>query len=284
MKEIGKGQSDYNHSVIKPFLKWAGGKRWFVEQYANLLQIEYNRYIEPFLGSGAVFFHLMPKTAILSDSNKELINTYKAIKKNWPLVYRYLKEHHKRHSKKYFYTLRKSTTRSVESAAARFIYLNRTCWNGLYRVNRSGAFNVPIGTRTSVIFENDDFEQISEYLKNAKLYSCDFEKIIDMAGKNDLVFVDPPYTVSHNNNSFIKYNEKLFSWNDQERLCKALERAKTRGVKIIGTNACHEKIKNLYKNSFILKTVARNSLISGKKDARGTFEELIILMEDHQNE
>ena len=139
----------------KPFLKWAGGKRWFVTNHSDLLPQSFNRYIEPFLGSGAVFFHLQPQNALLGDSNKELVDTYRAIKSEWKLVYRYLRAHHTKHSKEYYYQIRKSRPISSASKAARFIYLNRTCWNGLYRVNLSGVFNVPIGTKSTVVFADD---------------------------------------------------------------------------------------------------------------------------------
>lgn len=264
-------------SKLTPFLKWAGGKRWFVSNFKDLIPQEFNRYIEPFLGSGAVFFYLCPEKAVLGDSNKELIDTYKAIKEKWKLVYRYLRKHHNNHSKDYYYKIRSSRPRSLASRAARFIYLNRTCWNGLYRVNLKGEFNVPIGTKSTVVFEDDCFDQISKVLQDAELHSTDFEELIDSAKKNDLIFVDPPYTVRHNNNGFIKYNEKLFSWNDQERLHKALERAKSRGAKILGTNAYHDNVINLYDNSFKTLNVKRNSSISSKVDSRKKFDELVIL-------
>jgi len=268
-----------NNSRLKPFLKWPGGKRWFVNKYGSLLPRTFNCYIEPFLGSGAVFFHLRPDRAILGDSNTELVNTYFAIKSNWKLVFRYLRQHHSQHSRNYYYKIRDSRPRSEVSRAARFIYLNRTSWNGLYRVNRAGIFNVPIGTRSTVVFDYDDFEGISRVLANADLHSSDFETLINMAQKGDLVFVDPPYTVRHNNNSFIKYNEKLFSWTDQERLFNALQRAKYRGAYVVGTNACHRSLKKLYQGTFDTRSVKRNSLISSKAESRGIIRELVIYTE-----
>jgi DNA adenine methylase len=261
---------------LKPFLKWAGGKRWFVTNHADILPNDYNRYIEPFLGSGAVYFHLNPRLAILGDSNPELIATYSAIKTDWKLVRRYLLLHQKHHSREYYYKLRSSALKSPASRAARFIYLNRTCWNGLYRVNQKGIYNVPIGTRSTVIFDDDCFEEISVALQNAQLYSCDFERLINEACEDDLVFVDPPYTVRHNHNAFIKYNEKLFSWQDQLRLFNALKRARNRGAKIISTNAYHSCIKNLYRHDFATKKLSRASGISSNKASRGKYEELLI--------
>ena len=264
---------------IKPFLKWAGGKRWFVRKHSDLFPEEFNRYIEPFLGSGAVFFHLQPKNAILGDLSKDLINTYQAIKDDWSLVYRYLKEHHNNHSKDYYYKVRSSSLSSPASKAAKFIYLNRTCWNGLYRVNLKGQFNVPIGTSDSVIFQDDNFKETSLLLQNAELHSADFEDLLDGATEGDLVFIDPPYTVRHNYNAFVKYNEKLFSWPDQERLFFAVKRAQNRGAHVIGTNAYHSTVRKLYCGTFKTKKTSRSSSISSKTETRSNYEELIIYTE-----
>lgn len=262
--------------AIKPFLKWAGGKRWLVAQHLSIFPSSYNRYIEPFLGSGAVFFSLRPKKAILSDTNKDLINTYSAIKADWRKVLSTLKKHHKNHCKEYYYQIRSSKPKPESSQAARLIYLNRTCWNGLYRVNLKGEFNVPIGTKTDVIMETDDFAKVSELLKNAILVNSDFEYVVNQANAGDLLFIDPPYTVRHYQNGFIKYNEKLFSWNDQERLSECLKRAKKRGASIVLTNASHRSIRKLYEDSFILETVKRSSIIAADPSNRKQSKELII--------
>lgn len=261
---------------ISPFLKWAGGKRWLVSKYLSFFPSTYNRYIEPFLGSGAVFFSLRPKRAILSDINKELVETYLAIRTDWNRVVKELKIHHQNHSKRYYYKMRDSKPRSIYTGAARFIYLNRTCWNGLYRVNLKGEFNVPIGTKTDVLMDSDNFAEISSLLQNASLNNADFEDIIDKAKDGDLLFVDPPYTVKHNENAFIKYNEKLFGWLDQVRLSLSLRRAKQRGVKIILTNACNDSIKELYNVHFEILTVKRCSIIAADSSRRKRCEELII--------
>lgn len=262
---------------MDPFLKWAGGKRWLINNHSNIFPIDYNRYFEPFLGSGAVFFHLKPRKAILSDLNKELILTYKALKNNWRLVYKHLCEHHKNHSKEYYYKIRDYRAHGKYAEAARFIYLNRTCWNGLYRVNLKGKFNVPIGTKQKVILTKDNFKIISELLKDVTLLYEDFEYVINKAQKDDLIFIDPPYTVSHNKNAFIKYNEKLFSWEDQLRLHKALEKARMKGVKVIATNAYHDSLIELYKTNFNIIPIERFSIIASKLSARKTYEELLIL-------
>ena len=253
---------------MKPFLKWAGGKRWLTSNYPDIFPISYNRYIEPFLGSGSVFFHLNPERAILSDSNQELMTTYQAIKDNWAGVLELLKMHDNKHSFDYYYLVRSLEFESDEEKAARMIYLNRTCWNGLYRVNLKGKFNVPKGTKTKVIHEDDKFEETSLLLKNAELHCCDFETTINKAEDGDLLFVDPPYTIQHNYNGFVKYNEKLFSWEDQERLFSCLSKAKNRGVQVISTNAFHDSINKLYENDFSLQMLTRSSTISSKAKTR----------------
>jgi len=261
---------------VIPFLNWAGGKRWFVSSCIGVFPKKYNRYIEPFLGSGAVFFGIQPHKAILSDVNENLIETYQAIKDGWEKVQSILWEHHRKHSKDYYYKIRESRPRTTYSKAAKFIYLNRTCWNGLYRVNLKGKFNVPVGTKKNVILDTDDFEYTSKILQSAELYSEDFEKIIEKSSCGDLLFVDPPYTVKHNFNNFVKYNEKLFSWEDQIRLRNCLLRAKERGAHVFVTNAHHDSVKKLYKGNFNLSSVQRNSLIASESNRRGKIQELFI--------
>ena len=264
--------------IILPFLKWAGGKRWLISSYSDLLTFPYKRYIEPFLGSGAVFFHLAPKKAILADSNKELINTYQAIKDDWKGVKRELQKHHRNHSKKYYYAVRSSNPRTPHTKAARFIYLNRTCWNGLYRVNLKGKFNVPLGTKASVVLESDDFEIISSLLRNTDLRGSDFENIIDLAGPGDLVFVDPPYTVKHNLNGFIKYNETLFTWGDQIRLRDSVVQAKERGATVLLTNAYHRSVRRLYEGIGAHHRLKRNSVLAADPEKRKLCEELFLII------
>ncbi|AVM26086.1 Dam family site-specific DNA-(adenine-N6)-methyltransferase [Bacillus pumilus] len=262
---------------VLPFLTWAGGKRWLVKSYPEVFPSNFNRYIEPFLGSGSVFFHLKPQKAILSDINKDLIDTYMALKMDWQKVYKHLKIHQRKHSPEYYYKIRNYNPRKIETKAARFLYLNRTCFNGIYRVNKQGKFNVPLGSKQNVILSTDDFEEISNRLKHVSILNHDYEVVINMANKDDFIFVDPPYTVNHNDNGFIQYNEKLFSWADQIRLCEALVRARDRGAKIIMTNANHESVRNLYKEyCFEFKIVSRFSGISSKAKGRKKYEEIIV--------
>jgi len=269
--------TDQTKQIIVPFLKWAGGKRWLIRSCPSLFDIPFERYFEPFLGSGAVFFYIQPANAILSDSNQALIETYQAIKDDWQKVAGGLKNHQKNHSKDYYYLIRDQKMKSPYERAAKLIYLNRTCWNGLFRVNQNGWFNVPIGTKTDVALETDDFEAVANLLQTAELICSDFENIIDRSKGGDLLFIDPPYTVKHDDNGFIKYNEKLFNWDDQVRLRDAVLRAKERGVRVILTNANNSSIRNLYKKYFDIRSFKRSSVLSGKSEFRGTVRELIIM-------
>ncbi|HVS96044.1 MAG TPA: Dam family site-specific DNA-(adenine-N6)-methyltransferase [Puia sp.] len=270
-------------TTLLPFLKWPGGKRWFVRKHSSLLPHKFNRYIEPFLGSGAVFFHLQPQNALLGDINPELICAYQALKTNWRFIKRSLEYHHRMHSSKHYYYVRNNIPTYLIQQASRMIYLNRTCFNGIYRVNTNGQFNVPIGTKTDVILKSDDFEAFSQLLVNSEIRNADFEDLIDEARENDFIFADPPYTVRHNLNGFIKYNEKLFSWQDQERLANALFKAKNRGAIIVSTNANHSSIRQLYtEHGFALQIVSRFSSVSATPEHRKQFEELVILSNPNQ--
>lgn len=261
---------------MKPFLKWAGGKRWLAYRLGISKLDEVKTYIEPFIGSGAIFFHFEPEKSILNDFNKNLIDTYIAIRDNAESVISILEMHQKFHSKNYYYDLRGRITKNIEEKAAQFIYLNRTCWNGLYRENKLGRFNVPKGTKNKVIFPDDDFIAVSATLKNSILYSVDFEPIIEKSEEGDLIFADPPYTVKHNRNGFLKYNEKIFSWDDQIRLRDCIFRASQRGVKIIMTNAYHISISALYDSFAEITPLERHSVLSAKKKYRSNTQESLI--------
>ena len=144
-------------------------------------------------------------------------------------------------------------------------------------VNKNGKFNVPKGSKESVLFETDDFENLSKALLRADLRTSDFENLIEEAKRGDFVFADPPYTVRHNQNGFIKYNENLFSWNDQIRLSSSLQRARERGVIILSTNANHQVVRELYEGEgFLIETVSRYSPISADPKKRSQYEEIII--------
>jgi DNA adenine methylase len=263
--------------IVLPFLKWAGGKRWLASNSEFKVPPFHGRYIEPFLGSGSIFFSLQPRDAILSDLNAELIQTYESLRDEHEKVLRHLKAHARNHSKRYYYRTRDELKpRSPSAKAARFLYLNRTCWNGLYRVNLNGRFNVPKGTKSNVILETDDFASVSKALRSAKLLCGDFEAVINRARYGDFIYADPPYTVRHNMNGFIKYNEILFSWEDQQRLRSALLRASRRGAKFVLSNADHSSVRELYADLALMKTINRASIISGDRAARGTTTELLV--------
>jgi len=213
----------------------------------------------------------------LADTNQDLIDTYLAIKENWYAVVKHLHRHQALHTSDHYYHVRNKIPSGRFARAARFIYLNRTCWNGLYRVNLHGHFNVPIGTKTNVFLSNDDFLAVSNILQSTDLRCSDFEEIVDEAQKDDFIYIDPPYTINHGNNGFIKYNDVLFSWHDQERLRDAAVRALNRGAKVLISNACHSAIKALYSDMFEIRVLQRFSVISGKSIGRRRGKEVLIL-------
>jgi DNA adenine methylase len=272
--------SDLGATRLVPFLKWAGGKRWLVFGCSDLLPQSFNTYIEPFLGAGSVFFHMRPQKALLGDVNPDLVAAYQAIKNDWQGLensLRYRQRRHRENADDYYYWLRGKIPADLTQRASRLIYLNRTCFNGIYRVNRQGQFNVPRGTKDKVLIETDDFEGMSRLLQGADLVAGDFEALVNRAQEDDFVFADPPYTVLHNYNGFRKYNEVLFSWADQQRLAQALLRAARRGAKVFCTNANHHSVRSLYdRPEFTLDVVSRFSRISADSASRKYFEELII--------
>lgn len=259
-----------------PFLKWAGGKRWLVN--FGLPQPErFDRYVEPFLGGAAVFFGLKPERALLSDINSELIELYEVMRDLPAVLWERMQEHHLRHSTEHYYAMRANIPSDRVGRAARTLYLNRTCWNGLYRVNQRGEFNVPIGTKTAVVMPDDDFLAIAKSLKEAEIRCCDFEETIDRTIAGDFLFVDPPYTVKHNMNGFVKYNECIFTWADQVRLRDAVVRAIARDVAIVVTNADHLSVIELYEDVATYRSVPRASVLAGPAERRGRTTEALFL-------
>lgn len=259
-----------------PFLKWAGGKRWLFDSEQFVAPKFSGKYIEPFLGGGAVFFRLCPDTAILSDTNNRLIELYRVIR-DCPIEFETaLSDHAVKHSKEYYYDVRAEKFEIAVDRAAQFLYLNRTCYNGLYRENKRGEFNVPIGTKDTVIFGNDDFISWSASLKSAELLCQDFEASIDSANKGDFIFADPPYTVMHNLNGFVKYNQNIFAWDDQVRLCHALKRASDRGVFFALTNADHPSVHELYQGFGKHTQLGRYSVIGGGSSYRAKSTEFCV--------
>lgn len=260
----------------KPFLKWPGGKRWLIEKYPELLPATLKgRYIEPCVGGGAMFFRLQPADAVLSDLCDDLIAVYRAIRNQPSDVLSLLRNHAHAHSVDYYYRVRNECPINLAPRAARLLYLNKTCFNGIYRVNRQGKFNVPIGSRSCDVAPKE-IMIASQALKGALIKRADFASVLDDAQKGDFAFVDPPYTVSHNSNGFVKYNDVLFSWNDQKRLHDCLQRARSRGVRILLTNANHQSIRDLYKRGFTQTVVSRFSSVAASTEKRTRFDELVI--------
>ncbi|MFA7359490.1 MAG: Dam family site-specific DNA-(adenine-N6)-methyltransferase [Candidatus Kapaibacterium sp.] len=263
----------YGNINAKPFIKWAGGKKWLIKSLVNINLTNYSSYHEPFFGGGAVFFHLMPKMAFLSDVNSELINTYLQVKHNVFELISALSRF--KNQEKEYYKIRSTIFKSNIERAARFIYLNKCCFNGLYRVNKNNIFNVPYGFNNSSIFNAVDLINASQSLKNAKIRMLDFEKTIDNIKENDLVFIDPPYVTSHQNNGFVAYNQKVFSWDDQKRLKRFIGSIKDINAYFVMTNAKHISIQSIYKGIGHYKTLSRNSTIGGTNASRGKINELI---------
>lgn len=248
-----------------------------ISKYQQIFPGEYNIYIEPFLGGGSAFFHLAPEQAIIADVNAELINTYRVMERNPAQLRALLEMHQENHSPEYYYQIRDSEHNETIAKAAKFLYLNRTCFNGMYRVNKLGQFNVPIGTKQHFVYDVNRFEEYAKILHNTHIRKQDFVDTIRCANEGDLVFADPPYTIAHNQNSFIKYNEKLFSWKDQQRLLGALIRARGRGANVIATNACFPELRQMYEtNHFYTQELSRYSSISGIADGRCRQSELLI--------
>ncbi|RXT21717.1 MULTISPECIES: Dam family site-specific DNA-(adenine-N6)-methyltransferase [unclassified Bosea (in: a-proteobacteria)] len=261
---------------LTPPLKWAGGKRWLARKHASAFPVKFDRYIEPFVGGGAVFFALRPSQALISDINPLIATLYRALKSNYETVHDKLKLHSQNHSNDYYYCTRASRPTDDASIAAWLLYLNRTCYNGLYRVNLRGEFNVPRGTKDKILFDYDDFSGVSEALRGTEITHGDFEIVLSQAKDGDFVYIDPPYTVMHNNNGFIKYNENIFSWRDQERLAYEAQAAADRGAMILISNADHKSIWSLYEGRGTISAVARHSVIGGGAAYRSQSSELLI--------
>lgn len=262
--------------MIEPFLKWPGGKRWLATRHQHLFPKTYGKYIEPFLGGAAVFFALSPEDAHLSDTNAELINAYNRIKNDWAKIEKYLAKYHEKHDYDFYYKVREQNPTDPIARAVRFLYLNRTCFNGIYRVNKQGHFNVPIGTKDEVRYEEGYLEKVAKTLMNARIRQRDFAIAIGKANEGDFVFIDPPYTVMHNNNGFVKYNSQLFSWKDQARLADVIKAAGERGVLIMMSNADHYSVRDLYNGFGTHHSLTRASILASNSDYRSSATELLV--------
>jgi DNA adenine methylase len=252
--------------VHKPILKWPGGKRSLAKSILALIPPEFNRYFEPFLGGGAVFFQLQPKRAFLADADLDLINCYTQVRDSPDKVIKRLAI--LKNTASDYYKIRAQEPRTEAARAARLIYLSTLAFNGIYRRNLAGKFNVPYGYKTHLDpCDRERIREASAVLAKTSLRCCDFEAAVRNARDGDVVYLDPPYTVAHQNNGFVKYNAKIFSWSDQERLARVARDLCARGCTVIVSNADHPSIVNLYLDFKIIR-VARPSNISAKASSR----------------
>ena len=258
----------------RPFLRWAGGKTWLTDFVLSLTKdLEINRYYEPFLGGGAVFFAIKPQNAILSDVNAELIPTYITLRQRPEEVISVLKTF--QNESESYYRVRSDVRDDDVYMCARFIFLNQTSYNGLYRVNMAGQYNVPFGRRKIDFIKEDHLRHVSQLLQGADLRCGDFGTYEQEIQAGDLVFLDPPYTVSHNQNGFIKYNQHLFSLDDQYRLKGFIDHIKGRGAYYILTNAAHDTIREIFDDGDVMYTRNRHSTIGGNQAQRGHVDEYV---------
>lgn len=264
-----------NTGKAKPFLRWAGGKNWLVKHLDKLLpKGGFNNYHEPFLGGSSIFLSVNPtKRAYLSDLNKELIDTYSTLKTDPERIIKVLSTY--KNTEDFYYKLRDKNHIDPIKQAARFIYLNQTSFNGIYRVNLKGEYNVPYGYRTKNFLEADKLRLVSLRLKKATLFHGDFAISKRRIKKGDLVFLDPPYTVSHNDNGFIKYNQRLFSLDDQRRLSELIDFIKRKDAYYVLTNAAHKTIEELFDKGDRLLKKSRANLIGGRNAERGQTAEYV---------
>lgn len=263
------------HPSVKPIVKWAGGKQWLAVAAPYLVPPKWaGRYCEPFVGGGAFFFALEPGRAMLSDRNRELVATYQAIRRDPEGVIKVLS--HYPYDEDFYYAMRDRMPRSPRTAAARFLYLNRTCWNGLYRVNREGKFNTPFGSfKSPTICDAGRIREAARLLRRAQLLVGDFASVASRATSGDFIYFDPPYITGHHRNGFLKYNAPLFSWGDQERLAKLAISLANTGVYVVVSNADQSTVVSLYRG-FHYYRVVRRSLIAGKLSSRGVITEALL--------
>jgi DNA adenine methylase len=281
----------------KPFVKWAGGKSQLLSEIDKLIpnDLENYTYIEPFVGGGAVFFWLVQKypnikKAVINDINKDLIDTYVTIKNNVDELIEILKifekEYHELSNKiemkkEYYYSKRilfnERTSDSITQSAL-FIFLNKTCFNGLYRVNRKNEFNVPMGSyKTLLICDEDNLRAVSDILKNTVILNVDFEKTLEYAGKDTFFYLDPPYKPLSKTSSFNSYTSSEFNDKEQIRLAKFCKKIDVLGHKWILSNS---DVKNgffdeLYSEFNIQRVYAKRSINSNPKK-RGELTELLV--------
>lgn len=273
-----------NNKLVAPFLKWVGGKRQLIPSIVEHLpeNIKDYKYIEPFVGGGAVLFNLQPKNAIINDYNEELINVYQVIKNNLDELITDLKKH--KNEAEYFYAIR-SLDRSEEfdklttvQRASRIIYLNKTCFNGLYRVNNAGEFNSPFGRyKNPNIVNEPTLKAVNKFLNgnNIDIKSGDYSEILKQADKKCFVYLDPPYHPISESSNFTGYVQGGWNMYDQIDLKTACDELHKKGVKFLLSNSSAELIKDLYKD-YKITIVKANRAINSNGADRGEVDEVLI--------
>lgn len=284
-RELGPADQPF----LRPFLKWAGGKTQLLPQFERFYpREEIERYIEPFLGSGAVFFHvkarLNPKTAILCDNNEELIETFKAVQTDVEGVIRALQIHKEKHGPEYFRDMRTRLVENATARAARLIYLNKTCFNGLYRVNSRGIFNVPMGRyHKPAILDEDGLREASRQLQGVRIIRQDFHKLPALAKRGDFIYLDPPYHPVSRTSYFTSYTRDPFGAREQSDLAEVYGQLCNAGCFVMLSNSASPFIRGLYrrlgKNVHIHSVSARRN-INSRAERRGHITELVIVNYD----
>lgn len=271
-----------SEGFVRPVLKWAGGKARLLPEILKRLPDEISTYYEPFVGSGAVFFALAGtkrfKSAVLSDQNAELINVYSALKKDCDQVIRLLHAHRDDHSRDFFYELRERSPGELDpfARAARTIYLNKTGFNGLYRVNRSGGFNVPFGRYTKPnICDEPRLRAAAAALRGVKLQVKDFEEACEGSQRGDAVYFDPPYVPLSRTSNFTAYHSEAFDEAAHERLARVFGRLAKRSVRVVLSNSDTPVTRALYEK-WRIDSISVSRPINSKTDQRGNVGEILV--------
>ena len=267
---------------VPSLVKWAGGKKQLLEQFEKFFPNKIERYFEPFVGGGTVAFFLLKthpeiKKIYLSDINEELVLTYNVVKNNIEELIVLLKEYKIKHNKEFYYKIRSEDVKQLNSIqiAARFIYLNRTCFNGLYRVNSKGGFNVPIGSyKNPTICNEEDLREISKLLQKDDIKTNQFDQAVKEARKDDFIYFDPPY-YPLKKESFTTYTMDKFLEKEQEKLAEIFKKLDKKGCKVMLSNSDTEFIKNLYKG-YNIHFVKATRMINCDATKRGKINEMVI--------
>jgi len=261
----------------RPFIKWAGGKRQLLSSLLQHAPHDAPTYFEPFVGGGALFFALRPQRAVLADVNERLIRTYRGVKNNVDDVIRQLRA--LPHTPAFFYRFREEKIDGGTDAnvAAWFIYLNKTGFNGLYRVNRDNRFNVPFGRYANpTICDEPTLRACSAALAETELLVEDFAKVAPKAKRGDFVYFDPPYVPLSTTSSFTSYTSRGFGEAEQARLRDTARKLKKRGVRVLLSNSSAPSVRKLYAEGFDIAEVSATRLVNSKATARGAVVELLI--------